>query len=87
VAINQLGIATNLINTLFTGFVGALAVTLGLAFGLGRDLASRTLENGTTRLRKPNLPGKRGQTSSGSTQKRPSGNSGAVRFQQLVRAG
>jgi hypothetical protein len=46
VAINQLGIATNLINTLFTGFVGALAVALGLAFGLGgRDLASRTLEN------------------------------------------
>ncbi|MEA2762431.1 MAG: hypothetical protein QOD47_1715 [Gemmatimonadaceae bacterium] len=46
VAINQLGIATNLINTLFTGFVGALAIALGLAFGLGgRDLASRTLEN------------------------------------------
>lgn len=46
VAINQLGIATNLINTLFTGFVGALALALGLSFGLGgRDLASRTLEN------------------------------------------
>jgi hypothetical protein len=46
VAINQLGIATNLINTLFTGFVGALAIAMGLAFGLGgRDLASRTLEN------------------------------------------
>ena len=46
IAINQLGIATNLINTLFTGFVGALAIALGLAFGLGgRDLASRTLEN------------------------------------------
>jgi hypothetical protein len=45
VAINQLGIATNLINTLFTGFVGALAIALGIAFGLGgRDLASRTLE-------------------------------------------
>lgn len=46
VAINQLGIASNLINTLFTGFVGALAIALGLAFGLGgRDLAARTLEN------------------------------------------
>jgi hypothetical protein len=46
VAINQMGIATNLINTLFTGFVGALAIALGLSFGLGgRDLASRTLEN------------------------------------------
>ncbi|HEY3133842.1 MAG TPA: hypothetical protein VGJ47_04365, partial [Gemmatimonadaceae bacterium] len=46
VAINQLGIATNLITTLFTGFVAALAIALGLAFGLGgRDLASRSLEN------------------------------------------
>src|SRR6266568_4096117 len=46
VAINQLGIATNLITTLFTGFVSALAIALGLSFGLGgRDLASRTLEN------------------------------------------
>ena len=46
VAINQLGIATNLINTLFTGVVGALALAAGLAFGLGgRDLASRSLEN------------------------------------------
>ena len=46
VAINQLGIATNLTTTLFTGFVAALAIALGLAFGLGgRDLAARSLEN------------------------------------------
>jgi hypothetical protein len=45
IAINQLGIASNLINTLFTGFVGALALAGGLAFGLGgRDLAARTLD-------------------------------------------
>lgn len=46
VAVNQLGIATNLINVLFTGVVGAAALAAGLAFGLGgRDLAARTLEN------------------------------------------
>ena len=46
IAVNQLGIASTLINTLFMGFVGALALAVGLAFGLGgRDLASRSLEN------------------------------------------
>lgn len=46
VAVNQLGIATNLINTLFTGLVGALALAAGIAFGMGgRDLAQRSLDN------------------------------------------
>lgn len=35
VAVNQIGIATQLVNTLFTAIVGALALGLGLAFGLG----------------------------------------------------
>jgi hypothetical protein len=35
VAANQVGIAATLVNTLFMGFVGALALALGLAFGLG----------------------------------------------------
>jgi Conserved TM helix len=35
VAVNQLGIATTLVNTLFMATVGALALALGLAFGLG----------------------------------------------------
>ena len=35
IAINQIGIATTLVNTLFMGFVGALALALGLSFGLG----------------------------------------------------
>lgn len=35
VAVNQIGIATTLVNTLFAATVGALALALGLAFGLG----------------------------------------------------
>jgi len=46
VAVNQLGIATTLVNTLFMGFVGALALALGLAFGLGgRETAGRIVAN------------------------------------------
>jgi hypothetical protein len=41
VAVNQIGIATTLVNTLFMATVGALALALGLAFGLGgRDTAA-----------------------------------------------
>lgn len=35
IAVNQIGVATALVNTLFTGVVGALALAMGLAFGLG----------------------------------------------------
>jgi small-conductance mechanosensitive channel len=46
VAVNQLGIATTLVNTLFTGTVGALALALGLAFGLGgRETAGEIVNN------------------------------------------
>lgn len=42
VAVNQLGIATTLVNTLFMGVVFALSLALGLAFGLGgRETASQ----------------------------------------------
>ena len=45
VAINQLGIATTLINTLLVGLVGGLALAFGLAFGLGgRERAAQILE-------------------------------------------
>jgi hypothetical protein len=45
VAVNQLGIATTLVNTLFMGTVGAVALALGLAFGLGgRETAGRIVE-------------------------------------------
>jgi len=45
IAVNQIGIATTLVNTLFMGFVGALALAMGLAFGLGgRDTASQIVQ-------------------------------------------
>jgi len=46
VAVNQIGVATALVNTLFMGFVGALALAAGLAFGLGgRDTAAQIVQN------------------------------------------
>jgi hypothetical protein len=45
IAANQIGVASTLVNTLFMGTVGALALALGLAFGLGgRDTAGRIVE-------------------------------------------
>jgi hypothetical protein len=45
IAVNQLGIATALINTLLVGIVGALALASGLAFGLGgRDRAAQLID-------------------------------------------
>ena len=42
IAVNQLGIATTLINTLFMATVGAVALAPGLAFGLGgRETAGK----------------------------------------------
>lgn len=44
VAVNQLGIAATLVNTLFIGVVGALSLAAGLAFGLGgREQAAQLL--------------------------------------------
>jgi hypothetical protein len=46
VAVNQIGIATTLVNTLFMAFVGALALGAGLAFGLGgKDTAAEIVRN------------------------------------------
>jgi len=45
VAINQVGIASDLVNILFIGVVAALAIGFGLAFGLGgRDVAGQVTE-------------------------------------------
>ncbi len=43
--LNQLGIAKDIVNILFTAIVGAAALGLALAFGLGgRDVAKELLE-------------------------------------------
>ena len=45
VAVNQIGIAETLVNTLFMGLVGALALELGLAFGIGgRETAGEIVQ-------------------------------------------
>lgn len=45
IAVNQIGIAATLVNTLFMGFIGALALALGLAFGLGgRETAAEMVK-------------------------------------------
>lgn len=45
VALSHLGIATAFVQTLFTGFVVALSLALGLSFGLGgQEAASRFIE-------------------------------------------
>lgn len=46
IAVNQVGIASTLVNTLFIGFVGAIALAVGLAFGLGgRETAGMIVAN------------------------------------------
>ncbi|HEY0755488.1 MAG TPA: hypothetical protein VGD98_16140 [Ktedonobacteraceae bacterium] len=47
IALEQLNIAPNLLNILFTAVIGALAIAFGLAFGLGgQDAARRWLNRG-----------------------------------------
>jgi small-conductance mechanosensitive channel len=52
VALNQIGIARELVNTLFMATVGAVALALGLAFGIGgRDTAAEVVRNWYERSR------------------------------------
>jgi mechanosensitive ion channel-like protein len=45
-AVSQLGIASTLVNTLFIGLVGAVALAVGLSFGLGaRDTAAQIVRD------------------------------------------
>ncbi|MBX9840897.1 MAG: hypothetical protein K2Z80_03710 [Xanthobacteraceae bacterium] len=46
VAVNQIGVAQTLVNALFIAVVGAAAIALGLAFGLGgRDTAAKIVQD------------------------------------------
>jgi hypothetical protein len=46
IAVNQIGVAQELVNTLFMGFIGAVALALGLSFGLGsRETAGEIVRN------------------------------------------
>src|SRR5262245_38412732 len=52
VALNQVGIARELVNALFIATVGAVALALGLAFGIGgRDTAAEVVRNWYDRSR------------------------------------
>ena len=58
VAVNQIGVAQALVNTLFMGFIGALALAAGLAFGLGgRETAAQIVDGWYSQARaaKPKL--------------------------------
>jgi len=45
IAVNQIGVAQTIVNTLFTAVVGALALAVGLAFGLGgRETAAEIVK-------------------------------------------
>lgn len=52
VAVNQIGVATTLVNTLFMAVVGTVALALGLSFGLGgREVAADIIRQWRERAR------------------------------------
>jgi hypothetical protein len=53
VAVNQIGVAAIIVNTMFMGLIGSLALALGLAFGLGgRDTAAEMVRGWYGRSRR-----------------------------------
>ena len=59
VAVNQIGVGQQLVNTLFVGLTSALALAAGFAFGLGgRDVAARIVQGWYRRI-SVNRPGNR----------------------------
>ena len=69
VAINQVGIASDLVNILFIGVVAALAIGFGLAFGLGgREVAGQVTQDW---YRKSQEAAARVQAASDSSESKP----------------
>ncbi len=56
VAVNQIGVATELVNTLFMATVGAVALALGLSFGLGGRETAAEIVRGWYRKGKEQAP-------------------------------
>ncbi|MDD4308303.1 MAG: hypothetical protein PHU53_05800 [Thermoplasmata archaeon] len=53
IALSELGIASAFMQILFTGFIAALSIALGLAFGLGgKEAASHAIEKVSSEMRK-----------------------------------
>jgi len=69
IAINQVGIATDLVNILFIGIVAALALALGLSFGLGgREVAAQVTQNWYDRSREVSQRAQAQMATGGSSQ-------------------
>jgi hypothetical protein len=69
-ALNQIGIARDLVNTLFMATVGAVALALGLAFGIGgRDTAAEVVRQWYEKSRR--LGPKAGETAEHGRPERP----------------
>lgn len=88
VAVNQIGIARELVNTLFMGAVALAVIAFGLAFGLGgRDLAAGVLRRwyGEAQANAPKLQqaaenaGEMAERRMGSGDRRMGGGGGAAR--------
>jgi hypothetical protein len=66
VAVEQIGVGTTLVNLLFGAVVGALALAVGLAFGLGgRDVAGQVWRGWYTRTQAMGAAGERGALQGG----------------------
>jgi hypothetical protein len=89
IAVNQIGIASTLVNTLFMGVVGALALALGLAFGLGgRETAAEVVHNWYRRSQQaaPKMAHAASAARDGAREQMPTSSAGAPDTTETTRA-